>query len=171
MFDCLGMTALIQIGTIDEDFLIDPFPLYMEIYKDLKKILEDSQKLKIIYAAENEVNWLRRDFDIEIQNMIDCQLLYMLHASMNTKPGLSLCVENIFPGFKLSKEETHCDWRRRPLTESMKTYAHLDVYTLLRVYLKLRTIVSCIFFTSRYFLNIPKWYSPHQYTLVRTYVY
>jgi len=72
----LGQTALIQIGTPQFIFLVEPFDLILNINTKLKRVLESDKILKILHGGRNDMLWLQRDFGIFIYNIMDTQLLY-----------------------------------------------------------------------------------------------
>ena len=61
-----------QISTRDEDFIIDTMELSKSVVGDyLREIFADDSKLKVLHGADQDVYWLKRAFDIEIENMFD----------------------------------------------------------------------------------------------------
>ncbi|XP_035707335.1 protein RRP6-like 2 [Folsomia candida] len=74
----LGMTVIIQIGTKDVDYIIDVFPVVELIKSSLKDYLEDTSAVKYLFGGDNDIIWLKRDFFINIVNVLDVQILFQL---------------------------------------------------------------------------------------------
>ncbi|TVU38885.1 hypothetical protein EJB05_12280, partial [Eragrostis curvula] len=113
----LGYTALMQISTQKEDYLIDTIALH-DAMGILRPVFADPSIYKIFHGSDNDVLWLQRDFHIYVVNMFDtakaCEVL--------SKPQKSLA-------YLLERE----DWRLRPLTSEMIEYARTDAHYLLYI--------------------------------------
>jgi cation-transporting P-type ATPase D len=74
----LGFTALIQISTHEEDFLVDTIALH-DVMSILRPVFSDPNICKVFHGADNDVIWLQRDFHIYVVNMFDtakaCEVL------------------------------------------------------------------------------------------------
>lgn len=70
-----GMTCLIQIGTYEKTYLVDPFPQYNNVKTRLKKILEATNVLKIVHGGDNDYIALNRDFGISMAAALDLQFV------------------------------------------------------------------------------------------------
>jgi ribonuclease D len=117
--------CLIQIGTKDRTFLIDP--LAMSGPTDLAPLgpVFASEKVrKIFHAAEYDLYVLKRECSFSFANLFDTMISAQLlgYASI----GLAGLCERHF-GIKLPKDEQRSDWSHRPLRESQLTYAAADV--------------------------------------------
>ena len=53
-----GMTCLVQLGTPDTNYIIDPFPMFSQMHV-LNKITTAPNILKILHHAEMDVCWLQ----------------------------------------------------------------------------------------------------------------
>lgn len=69
------MTCLIQIGTYEKTYLVDPFPQYENVKTRLKKILESSRVLKIVHGGDNDYIAMNRDFGISMAAVLDLQFV------------------------------------------------------------------------------------------------
>ncbi|KAH9793193.1 protein RRP6-like 3 [Citrus sinensis] len=66
----LGFTALIQISTEKEDYLVDTIALHDEI-SILQPFFADPGVCKVFHGSDNDVMWLQRDFHIYVVNLFD----------------------------------------------------------------------------------------------------
>jgi exosome complex exonuclease RRP6 len=137
------MTSLIQISTWQQDFIVDPFPLFQLIKKYLKPIFEDDNKLIVMHGATNDVKWLRRDFGSYIIGAIDTQELYNVYRDdgLNNLVGFKSLAEQFLPSianFGVNKSLQLSDWTKRPLTKEMIQYARNDSHLLLRIFNNMR---------------------------------
>ena len=123
--------CLIQIGTKDRTFLIDP--LAMSGSTDLAPLgpVFASEKVrKIFHAAEYDLYVLKRECRFRFANLFDTMISAQLLGYSSI--GLAGLCERHF-GIKLPKDEQRSDWSHRPLRESQLTYAAADVTYLLEL--------------------------------------
>ncbi|GKA83498.1 RRP6-like protein 3 isoform X1, partial [Tanacetum coccineum] len=66
----LGFTALIQISTRDEDYLVDTIALH-DVMGILGPVFANPNICKVFRGADNDVIWLQRDFHIYVVNLFD----------------------------------------------------------------------------------------------------
>ncbi|KAJ8452167.1 hypothetical protein Cgig2_016748 [Carnegiea gigantea] len=125
----LGFTALIQVSTQKEDYLIDTIALHdaMDI---IRPVFSDPTVLKVFHGADNDVLWLQRDFHLYVVNLFDtakaCEVLSKPHKSLAYL--LETCC-----GVITNKSFQREDWRQRPLPEEMLEYARSDAHYLLYI--------------------------------------
>ncbi|XP_044323457.1 protein RRP6-like 3 isoform X3 [Triticum aestivum] len=125
----LGYTALVQISTQNEDYLIDTIALH-DVMGILQPVFASPSICKIFHGADNDVLWLQRDFHIYVVNMFDtakaCEVL--------SKPQKSLAyLLELYCGVTTDKTLQREDWRLRPLTAEMIEYARCDAHYLLNI--------------------------------------
>lgn len=125
----LGFTALVQISTAKEDFLLDTIALH-DVMGILRPVFADPSICKVFHGADNDVLWLQRDFHIYVVNMFDtakaCDVL--------SKPQKSLAfLLETYCGVSTDKSLQREDWRQRPLSEEMIQYARTDTHYLLHI--------------------------------------
>ncbi|XP_074583029.1 protein RRP6-like 3 isoform X2 [Curcuma longa] len=125
----LGFTALIQISTWKEDYLIDTIALH-DMMATLRPVFANPAIIKVFHGADNDVLWLQRDFHIYVVNMFDtakaCEIL--------SKPQKSLAyLLETYCGVYTDKTLQREDWRLRPLSDEMTEYARNDVHYLLYI--------------------------------------
>ncbi|KAM0838111.1 hypothetical protein ACQ4PT_061188 [Festuca glaucescens] len=125
----LGYTALVQISTQKEDYLIDTIALH-DAMGILRPVFASPSICKIFHGADNDVLWLQRDFHIYVVNMFDtakaCEVL--------SKPQKSLAyLLELYCGVTTDKTMQREDWRIRPLTAEMIEYARCDAHYLLNI--------------------------------------
>ncbi|UMM17804.1 hypothetical protein L5515_014172 [Caenorhabditis briggsae] len=130
----LGLTCLIQISTRDEDFIIDPFPMWDRI-GILNEPFTNPNILKVFHGSDNDVLWLQRDFGVHVVNLFDT---YVAMKKLKY-PKFSLAYLAFrFADVVLDKQYQLADWRARPLRNAMINYAREDTHYLLYSYDMLR---------------------------------
>ncbi|XP_062009458.1 protein RRP6-like 3 isoform X1 [Rosa rugosa] len=125
----LGFTALIQISTEKEDYLVDTIALH-DSMSLLQPVFADASVCKVFHGADSDVLWLQRDFHIYVVNMFDtakaCEVL--------SKPQKSLAyLLESYCGVVTNKLFQREDWRQRPLSMEMVQYARTDAHYLLYI--------------------------------------
>ncbi|XP_009770912.1 protein RRP6-like 3 isoform X1 [Nicotiana sylvestris] len=125
----LGFTALIQISTGSEDYLVDTIALH-DVMGILRPVFANPGICKVFHGADNDVLWLQRDFHIYVVNLFDtakaCDVL--------SKPQRSLAyLLDLYCGIVANKLLQREDWRQRPLPAEMVQYARTDAHYLLYI--------------------------------------
>ncbi|XP_020540579.1 protein RRP6-like 3 isoform X2 [Jatropha curcas] len=125
----LGFTALVQISTQEEDYLVDTIALH-DAMGILRPVFADPSICKVFHGADNDVLWLQRDFHIYVVNLFDtakaCEVL--------SKPQKSLAyLLETYCGVSTNKLLQREDWRQRPLSAEMLQYARTDAHYLLYI--------------------------------------
>ncbi|MCD7468535.1 hypothetical protein HAX54_006870 [Datura stramonium] len=125
----LGFTALIQISTEREDYLLDTIALH-DVMAILRPIFSNPEICKVFHGADNDVLWLQRDFHIYVVNLFDtakaCDVL--------SKPQRSLAyLLDTYCGIVTNKLLQKEDWRQRPLPTEMVQYARTDAHYLMYI--------------------------------------
>ncbi|KAH9290554.1 hypothetical protein KI387_034671, partial [Taxus chinensis] len=125
----LGFTALIQISTQKEDYLLDAIALHddMEV---LQSVFANPEICKVFHGADSDILWLQRDFHIYVVNLFDtaraCDVL--------RKPQRSLAyLLQTYCRISSNKIFQRADWRLRPLPHPMIEYARIDAHYLLYI--------------------------------------
>lgn len=72
------MTVMIQIGTMTADYILDVFPIIDLIKTELKEYLEDRVGLIYLFGGDNDILWLKRDFFIDLVNVLDVQTIFQI---------------------------------------------------------------------------------------------
>lgn len=134
------MIALIQISTIDQDYVLDPFPTFDKAKVLMREILADVKKLKVFCGSDNDFLNIRRDFEVLPVNCLDLQFLdkRLRGVAWNQNPkGLKeLCLDYL--SVNIPKGESNRDWRRRPLPAEMMKYAQADSYYCMAVFQEMK---------------------------------
>ncbi|TMW93546.1 hypothetical protein EJD97_011517 [Solanum chilense] len=125
----LGFTALIQISTESEDYLVDTIALH-DVMAILRPVFANPEICKVFHGADNDVLWLQRDFHIYVVNLFDtakaCDVL--------SKPQRSLAyLLDTYCGIVTNKLLQKEDWRQRPLPAEMVQYARTDAHYLMYI--------------------------------------
>jgi ribonuclease D len=126
MFHFREKVCLIQIGTADSCFVVDP--LRIPDLSPLKTIFAAGGIRKIFHGSDYDVRSLYRDFAFEIENLFDTQVACMFLGYRET--GLEAVLRKRFQ-VQLDKKYQKKDWSQRPLPPEMVAYAAGDVRFLL----------------------------------------
>lgn len=118
--------CLIQISTVEDDFIIDP--LALQDLSGLQDAFGDPSIEKIFHAAPNDILGLKRDFHFEFRNLFDTAIACKMLGYKQL--GLANVLQQHFE-ITLNKKWQRCDWGRRPLSQQQLAYARLDTHHLL----------------------------------------
>lgn len=125
----LGITCLMQISTVDTDYLIDTLALRSELHQ-LNEIFTKPTILKVFHGADLDIQWLQRDLSLYVVNMFDTHQA----AKLLQFPYLSLAfLLKKYCGIDPNKHFQLADWRIRPLPEELMKYAREDTHYLLYI--------------------------------------
>ncbi len=122
----LTLICLIQIGTVNGYYLIDPLKI-----KDLQPIVDllvDEKVLKIVHAGDNDYRLFHTHYGILPRNTFDTQLAASF-IGYKHPVGFSKLVESEL-GIEVSKGYTVTDWEKRPFQPKQLKYALHDVVHL-----------------------------------------
>nr|CDS28287.1 Helicase RNase D C terminal HRDC domain [Hymenolepis microstoma] len=130
----LGITCLIQISTRSTDYVVDALKLRGNL-EHLNEVFTNPNIVKVLHGSDMDLMWLQRDFGVYMINLFDTgQASRVLHFA---RFSLSFLLE-MFVGIVPDKSLQLADWRARPLSEELITYARSDTHYLLYVAEKLR---------------------------------
>uniref|UniRef100_M4BE86 HRDC domain-containing protein n=1 Tax=Hyaloperonospora arabidopsidis (strain Emoy2) TaxID=559515 RepID=M4BE86_HYAAE len=130
----MGLTCLMQISTMDADFLVDTLALRGKL-QTLNQVFCDPEKVKVLHGSDMDILWLQRDLGLYIVNLFDTgraarllqyqrfSLAYLLKRHCN---------------IDADKQYQLADWRTRPLSKNMVRYAREDTRYLLFIYDRLK---------------------------------
>ncbi|WP_201313978.1 HRDC domain-containing protein [Dyella sp. EPa41] len=119
--------ALIQLGWNGRYALVDP--VAFEIGDALQPLVGDSDAVTVMHSASEDLEALSPLLPHGPRRLFDTQI-----AAAFVGMGLGISYRALvaeLAGAELDKGETRSDWLQRPLTDSQRSYATLDV-----VYLK-----------------------------------
>ncbi|WP_266167977.1 ribonuclease D [Dyella subtropica] len=119
--------ALLQLGWHERYALVDP--LAFEIGDALRPLLGQSDAITVMHSASEDLEALAPLLPGGPRQLFDTQI-----AAAFVGMGLGISYRALVAelvGTELDKGETRSDWMQRPLTDSQRAYATLDV-----VYLK-----------------------------------
>jgi ribonuclease D len=122
--------ALIQLGTADEYYMIDPVQL--NDFSVLKEFLEKPDCTKVFHACTQDIQLFNNMCGAVTQSIYDTQIAYAMLSTDHQISYRSL-VENI-TGELLSKGSQRSNWLRRPLSETQLKYAANDVIWLFKCF-------------------------------------
>lgn len=123
-----GQTCLIQLSTIDEDFIVDP--LCIDDIGILGEIFANPKIEKIFHAAEYDLICLKRDFDFDVVNVFDTMAAARVCGYQRV--GLSSILENMLD-IEHDKSHQTGDWGQRPLPDDYLYYAQMDTHYLFQI--------------------------------------
>ena len=127
--------CLIQIGTREETFLLDP--LAVNDLSSLGRLLADPAIVKVLHGSDYDLRSLNRDYGFTIQGLFDTEVAARFLGS--TSPNLASVLENSLGiGIPKSRRMQTSDWGRRPLSSLAMEYAANDVAYLVAVAANLR---------------------------------
>lgn len=118
--------CLIQISTLDTDYLIDP--LAIKDFTSLIAIFNNPEIEKIFHAAEYDVIMLTKDLGFQFANIFDTMLAARILG--REKMGLNNLLEELF-GIQVDKRYQKANWGKRPLPMGMLRYAQTDTHYLI----------------------------------------
>nr|CAX75627.1 Exosome component 10 [Schistosoma japonicum] len=125
----LGITCLIQISTLDTDYIIDALALHDHL-SILNEVFTDPKIVKVFHGSDSDLMWLQRDFGVYVVNLFDTGVAARLlqHGRFSLSYLLQRYV-NINP----NKKYQLADWRIRPLPNELIEYARTDTHYLLHI--------------------------------------
>lgn len=121
--------ALLQLGRNGRYALVDP--LAFEIAETLRP-LDNANVITLIHSASEDLEMLSPWLPTGPRVLFDTQI-----AAAFAGMGLGIsyrALVHAFTGVELDKGETRSDWLQRPLTQSQREYATLDVVYLDIIY-------------------------------------
>ena len=118
--------CLIQISTLEIDYLIDP--LAIEDLSPLRAIFIDPEIEKIFHASEYDVIMLAKGLGFQFANIFDTMLAARILG--REKMGLDILLEEMF-GVQVNKRYQKANWGQRPLPTGMLRYAQIDTHYLI----------------------------------------
>lgn len=124
------LPALVQIGDGKHSYLIDN--LAIEDLEPLRELLLDTRVVKVMHSCSEDLETLERLLGAVPEPIFDTQIAAAM-TNMGAGLGYAATVQNLLQ-IELPKSETRSDWLQRPLSESQKNYAALDVAWLPLVY-------------------------------------
>ncbi|WP_231758168.1 ribonuclease D [Microbulbifer elongatus] len=122
--------ALVQVGDGKHCYLIDN--LAIENLEPLKELLQDTRVVKIMHSCSEDLETLDRLLGAIPDPIFDTQIAAAI-TGLGAGLGYAATVSQLLQ-IDLPKSETRSDWLQRPLSDSQKNYAALDVAWLPFVY-------------------------------------
>eukprot|EP00658_Telonema_sp_P-2_P017765 TRINITY_DN16931_c0_g1_i9.p1 TRINITY_DN16931_c0_g1~~TRINITY_DN16931_c0_g1_i9.p1 ORF type:complete len:346 (+),score=55.65 TRINITY_DN16931_c0_g1_i9:302-1339(+) len=122
------------MSTRTKDYIFDAMALGQSIKMLEYAIFQNSDILKVMHGASQDVKWLQCDYGIHIINLFDTGQA----ARLLELPSFGLafatahyCQVDVS---ELKFKYQNCDWRERPLTPGHLQYARDDTHYLLYIY-------------------------------------
>ncbi len=120
--------CLIQISTLQNDYIVDP--LSLSDLSSLSDLFENKKIEKIFHAAEYDIMCLKRDFNFEFNNLFDTMIASRILGKKAY--GLSNLLQEFF-SIHVNKEFQRANWGKRPLSPAMLKYATMDSHYLIQL--------------------------------------
>lgn len=127
-------TCLLQVSTLNHDYVVDCLALFGKINPILKNIFESPLHLKVMHG-NSEVRKFQRDFNIFPVGVIDIQELYFrIHGGKSDISLEALAQKCLSMNLTSQKYMQRADWRTRPLAAELVRYAAGDSRIILQCY-------------------------------------
>ncbi|WP_105103479.1 ribonuclease D [Microbulbifer pacificus] len=124
------LPALVQVGDGKHCYLIDN--LAIDNLEPLKELLLDTRVVKVMHSCSEDLETLDRLLGAVPDPIFDTQVAAAV-SGMGAGLGYAATVQQLLQ-IELPKSETRSDWLQRPLSDSQKNYAALDVAWLPLIY-------------------------------------
>ena len=121
--------SLLQIGTSNEQFLIDCQEFDIQ---NIRILFENEQIEKIFFDGIQDIQMLMEKYNWSINTIFDVSDAYHFLWPSNQRKGLSTILKELF-NVNISKKLQRTDWSIRPLTNDMMSYAASDVKYLIKL--------------------------------------
>lgn len=125
--------AIIQISTLETNYIIDSIRLYPLVKATISQIFSNQKILKLVYSCESDTKILLNYLNIQYLNFIDIKKLALEFNKNYINFGLSNLSETVL-GIELDKSFQSSSWNLRPLLDAMKKYASLDCIVLFPIF-------------------------------------
>ena len=117
--------CLIQLSTVDQDYLIDP--LEIEDMSPLGELTANPKIEFVFHASDYDIGSLKRDFGYEFARIFDTMMAVRFLGQQ--KVSLANVLEHYFE-IEIDKKYQKANWMKRPLSEEAKHYAQMDTHFL-----------------------------------------
>lgn len=117
--------CLIQISTLDRDWLVDP--LVLDDLSPLAPVFDSLKIEKVFHAAEYDLMCMKRDFGFTFNNLFDTMLAARIIGLKSF--GLGSLLETYFD-VQVDKRFQRADWSLRPMPPEQSQYAQHDTHYL-----------------------------------------
>lgn len=133
------VTALMQISTIDKDYVIDALVLRDRMGPVLAPIFGNPNILKLLHGCDIDLSLLVSDLQTPIVNIYDTSRAFkeiMKRDKTNKAPNLTSFeyLARIFLNQQPDKRYQVAEWKLRPLPNAMLHYSRTDSHYLLYIY-------------------------------------
>jgi ribonuclease D len=127
------MTALLKDGSL-ENYIVDVLSEHVSFsaVSAFNEVLANRSIYKIFHGAEQDIQWLARDFGVHVVNMFDTGVAARI-LGLGQK-SLKAVIETYFPRVVIDKTHQLSDWRARPLPQAMLHYAVSDTKYLVHIW-------------------------------------
>ncbi len=126
------LLSLIQISTENDEFFIFDIHSKNIDWLNLITILCNSDVIKIIHSAEQDLEAIEYRFNAKMLNIIDTQIMAEF-LDLDKQCGYGTLVEHFF-GIQIDKQKQFSAWHKRPLSQKQLDYAAIDVVYLIKLY-------------------------------------
>tara|TARA_Y100000782_G_scaffold41136_1_gene46218 strand:+ start:659381 stop:660523 length:1143 start_codon:yes stop_codon:yes gene_type:complete len=123
--------CLIQVGTEEEAYAIDPLAKELDL-QPLLDLLLDPKVVKVFHAARQDLEIFQQMTGKVLPNVFDTQIAAMALGFGEQISYINLIERTL--STRLSKAQQLTNWQRRPLTDQQLRYALDDVVYLIKAY-------------------------------------
>lgn len=123
--------CLIQIGTEDNQYLIDPLAPNIDL-SPLITLFTNPNVIKVFHSAKQDIETFYHLTGNIISPLADTQIIAMAIGYFSQTSYATLVSD--FLGTSLDKTEQFSQWDRRPLSDNQLRYASADVLYLYKLY-------------------------------------
>jgi exosome complex exonuclease RRP6 len=137
-----GFCCIIQISTRFKDYALDAIILRQKLGNLLGPICANPSLIKIFHNGQHDILWLQRDFGIYIVNCFDT----FEAANLLKYPSLTLShILRYYGGPSLHAQHKFCDWRIRPIDNTLLRCACNNTRYIVYVYDALRNDLNRVY--------------------------
>lgn len=125
--------SLVQISTLDRCYLFRINKL--GLFKELRDFIESPDVMKIGLSLRDDFHVLHRIENFEPANFVDLQTVV---KKFNISDSSLQKIYGIIFNERISKSQRLSNWEAEQLTPGQQTYASIDAWACLRIYLHLK---------------------------------
>jgi ribonuclease D len=133
--------CLVQIGDEDGNVALIQIALGQREARNLKKLLEAQEVLKVFHYARTDLAYLKFWLDINVQNFFCTKIASKLARTYSDKHSLRELYKEIY-GKDMNKTQQSSDWGAPLLNKEQQKYAAGDVQYLIKIYKKLVSMLE-----------------------------
>ena len=140
------IAALLQISTLETDYVIDVLILRERVGPILTPVFADEKIVKVFHGSDIDILLLLTDLEVEVINIFDTARAFGEMTKCGDKSehrfvSFDYLVTALL-GIKVNKFFQVAEWKLRPLPKVMMNYSRADSHYLLYIYAILIDLIS-----------------------------